>query len=366
VIDRWGVLRTNIMNGERVLARIDEIASLLTDGGAPTSPVTRNFAKYPNYIGAYHWPNPPGSGGAVNSWHVNYWVGISNYSQIIAQMKKWTWGRYLWIDGQFPKAPSLSVPEGDITAGSSVVMIAPAGTIYYTLDGSDPRASQAGGAVAPGALTYTGAIVLNNNARVFARARVGTTWSPPAIATYVVQRPRLVITEIMYHPLPPNPGPGVTNIDEDFEYIEVKNIGGTPLNVNGFTISGGIDFVFPNRTLAVAERAVVVKSRYAFTNRYGASLNAAVAGEYTGNLANDGNRLVLEGRVREPILDFSYDDDWYPITDGFGFSLVVVDENAAASAWAQRAVATQCVLNGTPGQADGAAPAFRKSSLTKP
>ena len=35
----------------------------------------------------------------------------------------------------------------------------------------------------------------------------------------------------------------------------------------------------------------------------------------------------------EKILDFDYDNKWYPITDGFGFSLVIVDENAEPDAW---------------------------------
>ena len=35
IVDRWSVLRTNVMNGERVTNRIDEIARLLTDNSAP-------------------------------------------------------------------------------------------------------------------------------------------------------------------------------------------------------------------------------------------------------------------------------------------------------------------------------------------
>ena len=35
----------------------------------------------------------------------------------------------------------------------------------------------------------------------------------------------------------------------------------------------------------------------------------------------------------EEILDFEYNDRWYPITDGHGFSLVVVDELAEPDMW---------------------------------
>lgn len=355
VIDRWGVLRTNIMSGDRVLARIEEIATILKDGGAAKSPITRNFGdKYTNQppgvvvnetgaLNRYTWPNPDGAPD-----HINYVQ--PTYDAIISEMKKWTMGHYQWIDSQIPKAPTLGLPEGDITAGATLVISAPAGTIYYTLDGSDPRRSQATGAVSSAAITYSGPVPLNDNARVFARARIGTVWSPPAIATYVVQRPRLVITEIMYHPLPP--AAGSPYVDEDFEYIEVKNVGATPLNLNGFTISGGVEFTFPNVVLPAGQRAVVVANQAAFLSRY-PSLAGSVAGQYTGRLANEGNRLVLRGHLREPILDFEYDDEWYPITDGFGFSLVIVNDSAPVNTWglasSWRAGGT---VNGTPGQGE--------------
>src|SRR4030095_11010375 len=85
VVDRWSVLRTNLMSGERVLSRIDEIASLLSEAAV------RNYQKYP-VLGTYVWPNPNGG----TTWHVDY-VRPTNYAGIITEMKKWTWGRYLWI-----------------------------------------------------------------------------------------------------------------------------------------------------------------------------------------------------------------------------------------------------------------------------
>jgi hypothetical protein len=61
-------------------------------------------------------------------------------------------------------------------------------TIYYTLDGTDPRLSQGG--ISSSALVYTNAISLKANAQVTARARnlnqrqtdgppVSTPWSGP-------------------------------------------------------------------------------------------------------------------------------------------------------------------------------------------
>lgn len=83
--------------------------------------------------------------------------------------------------------------------------------------------------------------------------------------------------------------------------------------------------------LAPGESIVVVANRAAFLSRYGELIR--VAGEYSGSLANEGERLTLLGPVGEPILDFNYDPAWYPLTDGGGYSLAVVDPFAPASGW---------------------------------
>src|SRR5262249_30441810 len=44
-------------------------------------------------------------------------------------------------------------------------------------------------------------------------------------------------------------------------------------------------------------------------------------------------RLSLVGPIGEPVLDFSYDEKWYPITDGLGFSLVIANENPPLNTW---------------------------------
>ncbi len=79
------------------------------------------------------------------------------------------------------------------------------------------------------------------------------------------------------------------------------------------------------------ESIVVVRNLAAFISRYSNLIR--VAGEYSGSLNNAGDRLVLLGPVGEPILDFTYDPAWYPITDGGGYSLVVVDPYAPVNQW---------------------------------
>lgn len=359
LIDRWGQLRTNAFEIERVIGRIDEMANLMIAGGA----IDRNFTKY-NYLNSYQWPNPPGQTPDTNFWHVNYWFGISStpvtgYSQIINEMKKWTRGRFNWIDSQFVKAPLFNRPEGPVAAGLPLSMSSPGGTIYYTTDGTDPRLPN--GNVAPAATVFNGPVIINNNMRAVARARLGTglySWSPPTAATFVVNTPPLRITEIMYHPAEP-PQPSAFT-DEDFEYIELRNTGASSLNIGGYQLRGGVDFTFPNITLAAGQRVLVVNNLLAFSALYDTN-GMVIAGEFTAdnNLDNTGERLILEGRLREPILDFRYDDDWFKVTDGLGFSLVIADDSLPTSAWSDPANwRIGGTLNGTPGAGESASPGF--------
>jgi hypothetical protein len=247
-------------------------------------------------------------------------------------------------------APVFSRPGGMVAAGVSVFMSnAPGATIYYTLDGTDPRLPN--GNIAPAARSYSGPITITTNVAVFARARWGSVWSDLTLATYVVSVPSLRITEIMYNP---DRLAGSTNDPQDFEYLELKNIGPTTLNLNGVRFTNGISFNFTGSTitnLTAGARVLVVKNLAAFVSRYGGGL--PVAGQYGGSLANDGERLALVGPVGEPILDFSFHDEWFAVTDGPGFSLVIVDENASTSLWSsQQSWRPSGVWHGSPGAGD--------------
>jgi hypothetical protein len=142
----------------------------------------------------------------------------------------------------------------------------------------------------------------------------------------------LRITEIMYHPAPLA---GNTNDAQAFEYIELKNIStDTTLDLTNVKFVTGVEFNFTGSaitSLAPGQRVLVVKDVAAFTARYGSGL--PVAGAFSGQLDNRGERLRLLDATNEEILDFDYNNSWYPITDGAGFSLVIVDENAEPDLW---------------------------------
>ena len=234
------------------------------------------------------------------------------------------------------EAPDFSQHGGAIQPGFGLTMTNPnsGGTIYYTIDGSDPRLP--GGAISPSALIYGGAITLNDSRLVRARVKNAAQWSAMHEAVFLIPTPpSLRITELMFHPA--NPPTGSSYSAEDFEYIELKNTGASPLNLQGMRFSNGIDFTFPDMTLAPGAYTLVVANQAAFQSRYPAVPTGLIAGHYlSGNLNNAGERIELDGKFGEPILDFSYSPAWYPAADGEGFSLSLLDPLADRSTWGDK------------------------------
>lgn len=295
----------------------------------------------------------------------------------MAFLKKWLADRTDFIDTNFLRAPVFSGNGGAITSGFTLTITAPTieanTTTYYTLNGTDPRLP--GGAANPAAISNRGAITLTltNNARVFARnynlahnnmtggtvggnPPISSHWSGSTIGTFVVATPPLAITEIMYHPVASG-----TNTASDFEFIELKNVGAQPLNLVGVSFTNGVYFTFTATNaitnLGPGQYLVLVAYTAAFRSRYPAVTN--IAGQYTGRLSNGGEHLYLQGALQEPIIDFTYDNSWYPTTDGQGFSLVIRNEYAPFNIWTNPASWRASVaLNGSPGSFDGTAPSF--------
>src|SRR6185369_15068423 len=162
--------------------------------------------------------------------------------------------------------------------------------------GSDPRLP--GGALSSKAIPYSGPILLSANTRLMARSRTGTKWSGPSAATFIVQPTSLAVSEIMYHPAPPPSGSPFTT--EEFEFLELRNFGTSALDLQGFSITDGVQFVFPSYILGPGERVLVVKNRAAFESRYGTGW--PIAGEYTGQLDNSGERITVLGPMQETVL----------------------------------------------------------------
>jgi hypothetical protein len=178
-------------------------------------------------------------------------------------------------------------------------------------------------------------------------------------------RDNLRISELQYNPAGPTADePAVDN--NEFEFIELINIGSTDLELEGVRLAQvdvdggteGIEFTFLAQTLPAGERIVVPKNVAAFTGRYGDTIRLAAGsggdadGAFSGRLSNGGETLTLVDSSGAIVQQFVYDDAWYPITDGDGFSLELVDASQAdLGLWNQAASwVPSGPTGGTPGR----------------
>jgi len=138
----------------------------------------------------------------------------------------------------------------------------------------------------------------------------------------------LRITELMYNPPAPPDGDSADN--EDFEFIELKNIGDENLDLSYVSFVDGITFDFGTASitsLGPGEHVLVVRNMDAFLSRYGTDLSHQIAGEYSGRLSNTGENITLEDFWNSTIVQFKYNDGrgWPLSPDGGGHSLVPLD-----------------------------------------
>ncbi|MCS1410224.1 MAG: hypothetical protein M2R45_03414 [Verrucomicrobia subdivision 3 bacterium] len=265
------------------------------------------------------------------------------YQGEVDHMKDWLADRSRFMERQFVDPPVIELVEGEIGArGAIVVTSAEGGEIYFTLDGTDPRKS--GGDVADSAQRYMVPISLTESAVVTARVRnldhtsltgannppLSSKWSGPVSVVYSVdQTPRvgdLQVVELSYHPRPPTVDELRQNSNlraRDFEFIELWNQSDRQLELAGVQVAGGVSYAFPVdqlNLLAPGQTVILVGQREAFELRYG-MVDALIA-EYRGALDDDADEIVILGADGQELTRASYVDEWYPATDGHGFSLV--------------------------------------------
>jgi len=209
-----------------------------------------------------------------------------------------------------------------------------------------------GSELSPGAIEFVAPFALNTSTTVRARATNRRQWSPLVEATFIVDSPPVRISELMYHPA--DPLPGSVYVNGDFEYIELVNIGAGTIDLSNLRLSDGVQFDFAGaaiNSLDPGAYVLLVSNQQAFESRYGAG--RPIAGQFTGQLSNGGERIKLEDNFGTSILDFAYDDAWFPETDGGGHSLVIVDLEADPAVWnLQASWRASHLPGGSPGAAD--------------
>ena len=157
----------------------------------------------------------------------------------------------------------------------------------------------------------------------------------------------VVINEIYYNPV---------SGDSNDEFIELFNKGTNWVDISGWRFTDGVSFEVPTGTrLAPGSFAVVTKNIERFRENYGEITNAIVLGNFSGSLANSGERIALSepdfviitnrdgslitNRIWLTVDDVRYYDggQWGEWADGGGSSLELKDpnsDNSLASNWA--------------------------------
>jgi hypothetical protein len=169
----------------------------------------------------------------------------------------------------------------------------------------------------------------------------------PALPSWNPDLLNIRLTEIHYHPL------DLDAIDSDsLEFIEIKNVGPTELDVSSLAFTAGVDYAFPaDSKLSPGAFYVVASNKSGFERRYGASPD----GVYSGQLKNSGENIkLIERNTLNPLISQEYGDsgDWPKEADDGGYSLVPVNLIPGADETAARFWRASSRVHGSPGKDD--------------
>ncbi len=316
-IDRWWQLRDGVLKDANLNALADAMGAEIGNavGARDAATWTDNAAQGDVYLNEI---------GAMKTWLTSTASG--------------SLGRTNWLDSQLPGPPTASLASGVVTPGTTVALSG-AGTIRYTVSGSDPR--PAGGSAASPASTYGAPLTINQTTVLTARRQgaftplpsaVGTNWGPPVQRVYLVNESfattgDLSISEINYDPADPTAAEKDTVLEasaSDYEYIEIKNTSERTVNTYEVSLADtqpAAAVKLGAMTLAPGQTVLIVKNKEAFLSRYGNALSGQIAGEWAvGSLNNAGERIVVLDRAGNVIQDLTYPD-----IASAGSSLNIVD-----------------------------------------
>jgi hypothetical protein len=162
-----------------------------------------------------------------------------------------------------------------------------------------------------------------------------TAWLTANLGPYTdcsnVATPSLVITKIMYNPAVSVDFP----ISNDQEFIEIQNTGNKTVDLTGVYFSGtGFVYQFPAYSEILPGSSKILAS---IPSVFMAKFGIAPSGQFTRNLSNKGEKLVLADAFGNVIDSVSYSNlpPW-PNADGNGSYLQVIDpysDNSVPSNW---------------------------------
>jgi len=196
---------------------------------------------------------------------------------------------------------------------------------------------------------------------------------PPVTPPPVDTAPKVVFSEIMYHPV------DEADYVDNHEFIELYNRTDAAVDLSGWQLIGGIQYTFPSGTsIAAKSYLVLAKNKAALTAVSSYKLGASdVAGEYQGDLDNGGAAIKLIDNTSTTIDSVQYDVGFpWPIgADGLGADdewLALLPNPTTQAAHQYKGISLQRVndavpsseiSNWVPSPLDGASPG-RASTLT--
>jgi hypothetical protein len=126
----------------------------------------------------------------------------------------------------------------------------------------------------------------------------------------------VVFEEVMYHPAAPDAAS-----ERQREWIELRNEMALDIDMSGWRLAGGIDYVFPAGTIVPRGARLLVAADPAALQAVSGVTGAL--GPWAGQLSNDGERIELRDnndRIMDS-LDYGTKNNWPAAADGGGASL---------------------------------------------
>jgi hypothetical protein len=236
-----------------------------------------------------------------------------------------------------------------VSGNSKVTLSSPKGSIFYTLDGTDPR--MIGGMINTSAheLESGGTIDFNGSAIINSRVQYGEEWSALHSVKFINSNEdftNLKVTEINYHPTDSIIGTDTVS-GKSFEFIELKNTGSNSMNLTGLKFTSSIQYQFKvNEVLPPKQFYVVASKPKWFYERY----SMVPSGSFDNNFSNSGEQVIIAASNGNEIINFQYFDidPWATGPDGGGFTLSSVMRNPTGNPNDYSYWKASSVYNGSP------------------
>ena len=198
----------------------------------------------------------------------------------------------------------------------------------YQSQGGSPSGMQ------DSAIRYTGGIQILEPTSIKARVKSGSNWSPLLQAAFLpntsLPTPESVtISRIHYRPAALSSAERTAGVQDrnDFEFLEIRNLGDQHILLSGAHFSDGIRFAFSGSLpqLSPQESLIIAADPEIFSLRSRSDLPVFGPFRFGSRLANNGERITLVSASGEEIFSVRYNDasPWPKQADGAGFALAL-------------------------------------------